>query len=289
MAKRRILAGGLTLFLLLRLLPGFAGFWQKWISLPLLGMLRKAGDSLPFALLEWLGITACIFLLISLLRRKLLRSLTSLMLCLLTAYLALWYPLYFAPRSTCIVEAKQIAVLCGAIIDEFNAAAPDFSALPELPAKTARFPGWMRLFKVDGFCSFFTGEAIVSPELPASVLPFVAMHERMHLEGIAGEGAANIAAWNSCMELGGIYADSARLWALRCGMGILKGTDHDLYSACMQRMDADTWRIFRESGGSRNPAEASILHQAFYRLMDIETPAQDYEILAHCLAAGLPQ
>ena len=289
MAKRRILAGGLTLFLLLRLLPGFAGFWQEGISLPLLGMLREMGRHIPFVLLEVLGIAAGIFLFFSLLRRRFLRNIARMMLGLFIAYLALWYPLYFTAEVKYTAQAAQIAGLCEAFIDIFNASAPDFDKQPELPAKTACFPGWMRLFRVDGFCSFFTGEAIVSPGLHPGVLPFIAMHERMHLEGVAGEGAANIAAWNSCMELGGIYADSARLWALRYGMGTLKRADRDLYSACMQRMDADTWRIFQSSGGSRNTAEASFLHRAFYRLMGIEAAAQDYEILVHYLAAGLPQ
>lgn len=289
MEKRRILAGGLTLFLLLRLIPGFAGFWREWISLPLLGLLRSVGDHVPFALLEWLGIAVCVFLAVSLLRRKLLRSAACILLVLFTAYLTLWYPLYFAPRSTYIVEAKQIAALCETIIDGFNADTADFGELSALPAKTARFPGWMRVFRVNGFCSFFTGEAIVSPELPEPILPFVAVHERMHLEGIAGEGAANIAAWKACMLLGRNYADSARLWALRYGMGVLKKTDPGLYSDCMRRMDAETWRMFRESGGSYSPAETSLLRQAFFRLMGIEVPAQDYEILTHYLAAGLPQ
>ena len=289
MAKRRILAGGLILFLLLRLLPGFAGFWQEWISLPMLALFRKTGDRLPFVLLEWLGIAAGVFLLAGMVRRKLLRRLASILLCLLTAYLAVWYPLYLAPQNPYAAEAKQIAALCEAIIDELNAAAPDFPEPLDPPAKTARFPGWMRFCRVNGFCSFFTGEAIVSPELPAPVMPFIAVHERMHLEGIAGEGAANIAAWNACMDLGGAYAGSARLWALRYGMGILKRTDRSLYSVCMQRMDADTWRSFRASGGSYNPAEPSLIQRAFYRLLGIEVPAQDYEILAAYLAAGLRQ
>ena len=290
MRRYRIwIAAALALFLLLRLLPGFAGFWQEWISMPLLGLLRTIGDRIPFVLLEWLRIVAIVFLMISLFLRRFLRRLARLLLLLLTAYLSLWYPLYFVPQQAYIFEATQIAALCEELVDAFNVAAPCFSESADLPAKFARFPGWMRAFSVNGFCSFFTGEAIVSPELPGSVLPFVAMHERMHLEGVAGEGAANIAAWEACMQSGGSFADSARLWTLRCGMGILKRTDHDLYSGCMQRMNADTWRIFRESGGSYSPALPSPLAAALFRLLGIETQAQDYEILAAHLAMNMQQ
>ncbi len=286
MAKRRIAAGELILFLLIRLLPGFSIFWQEAVSLPLLKVFVAVGMRLPFALLEWAAISAGIMLAWSLVCRHFLKRLLALALALLSAYLCLWYPLYFREQPVPAASSMQLALLCEQLIDELNAAPPDFSVIPPLPAKTARFPGWMRVLGISGFCSFFTGEAVVSPELHPAALPFTAVHEAMHLRGIAGEGAANIAAYEFCMERGGVFAASARLWALRCGMGMLFENDQTLYADCMQRMHAGTRQLFRDCGGSYRAGSPPPVMQWIYRVLGIEIPARDYEILAPYLAAG---
>lgn len=289
MVKRRVLAGGLILFLLLRLLPGFAAFWQEAVSLPLLQLLESIGSRVPFSILEWGALVSAVLLAAALLRRRFMKHFSALLLALVIAYLSLWYPLYFAGQPTCTANPTQVAALCEAFIDTLNASPPDFSEMPPLPAKYARFPLWMDVLGICGFCSFFTGEALVSPSLPSALLPFTALHERMHMRGIAGEGAANIAAYEACMELGGPYAASARLWALRCGMGTLYQTDHALYSRCMQRMNVKTLRLFRESGGAYLSASPSLPMQALYSLLGISTPVRDYEILVPYLAARFPE
>ena len=320
MARRRMLAGGLAFFLLIRLLPGFAVFWGKWLSLPLLELLKALGGCFPLVLLEYGMAAAGLFLLWSLFKRKLMRRLTGMVLSLAIAYLSLWYPLYFAAQPAYSAGPVQLAALCQSLIDELNASEMDFPDIADLPAKTARFPGWMEVLNISGFCSFFTGEAIVSPNLPLAALPFTAVHEQMHLQGIAGEGAANIAAWEACMELGGGYAASARLWALRYAMGELRKTDQGfknaqqnpdrsmtklrhppdqslilnqqtdrgLYNFCMQRMNSVTARAFRSAGGSYSPASPPAVLRAVCRLLGIERQVQDYEILAAYLAADLP-
>lgn len=289
MAKRRILAGGLILFLLIRLLPGFAGFWQKWISLPALGILAELGSRLPFVLLEWGGMACGGLLAWSLARRRFPKRLLALGLALIIVCIAIWYPLYFSEQPPAAALPHELATLSQSLIDELNASPPDFSVLPELPAKTARFPGWMRFFSVNGVCAFFTGEAIVSPELSPAALPFTAVHEKMHLLGVAGEGAANIAAYEACMELGGSFASSARLFALRYAMGELRRMDEALYAACMRRMNADTRLAYQNCGGSWQKPARSPFIQNFFRTLGIEIQLRDYEILAHYLAAGLRQ
>ena len=320
MAKRRILACGLIFFLLIRLLPDFAIFWGKWVSLPLLRLLKTIGDAFPFVLLECFAISVGLFLIWSIFRRKLLRRLTCLALGLMIAYLGIWYPLYFAAQPVYSATPAQLAALCKSLIDELNASEMDFPDIAALPAKTARFPGWMEALNISGFCSFFTGEAIVSPNLPLASLPFTAVHEQMHLQGIAGEGAANIAAWEACMELGGGYAVSAQLWALHYTTGKLRTTDRSLenihqnpdqsmtklrlssdqsmfliqqtnrslYNFCMQSMNSSTARAFHKAGGSYTPVSPPAVLHAVYRLLGIEGQVQDYEILAAYLAAGLP-
>lgn len=289
MARRRILAGGLMLFLLLRLLPGFAAFWQEAVSLPLLRLLEFIGGQVPFPILEWGAIASAVLLASALLRRRFLTHFSALLLALVITYLSLWYPLYFAAQPTCTASPTQIGALCEALIDTLNASPPDFSETPHLPVKYTRFPFWMDALGISGLCSFFTGEALVSPELPPALLPFTAMHEHMHMRGIAGEGAANIAAYDACMELGGTYAASAGLWALRYGMGMLHSTSYKLYLRCLQRMNAQTDRLFRESGGAYLSAPTSMPMQALYSLLGIGVPVRDYEILAPYLAAGFPE
>jgi len=116
----------------------------------------------------------------------------------------------------------------------------------------------------------------------------VAVHESMHLRGYAGEGAANIAAWNECMARGGAYAESARLWALRYGMGMLQREAPDMHDAALQAMNADTLRVYRECGGAYPEIAIHPLLRRIYAFLGIEKQTSDYEILALYLAAQCP-
>jgi len=276
--KRKLLAGMLGLFLAIRLLPAFSIFWAKNVSLPVLGGLAFMGNLFPFALLEWLIGAVCILLAFSLLRRKLLQAVCNISLAALVVCIAVWYPLYFLPQPVYTAGPQEISALCVSLIDELNAAETDFHLPEDLPAKFIRFPQWMEALDITGLCSFPTGEALITPELDAASVPFVAVHEAMHLRGHAGEGAANIAAWEECMALGGSYARSARIWALRYGMGILRQDAPALYDANLPRMHHETLQTYRESGGAYSPGEQG----PFMKWLGI---TQDYEILAHYLAA----
>lgn len=283
--KRKLLAGMLGLFLTIRLLPAFSIFWAERISLPLLNILSGIGKRFPFALLEWAVGTACVLLLISLLRRRLLRTLFGLGTAVLLIYLVAWYPLYFLPQPVYASTPQEISRLCEALIDGLNAYEDEFPVPDDLPAKFIRFPEWMDALRISGLCSFPTGEALVSPSLEPVSQPFVAVHEAMHLRGVAGEGAANIAAWEECIRRGGAYTRSAQLWALRYGMGVLRRDAAALYEANMLRMRHVTLQHYREAGGAYTPVPPPAFLRSLYATLGIETAMQDYEILAPRLAA----
>lgn len=282
MKIRRWIAAALTLFLSLRLIPGFAGKWARWISQPALNALACMGDRLPFPLAEWLGIAVGILLALALFVRSLRRAAGGLLIALMIACLALWYPLYFVDCAAHSASTRQISASCAELIAQLNACAAEFELPDDLPAKPVRFPGWMRALDISGVCAFFTGEALYSPELHPAALPFVAVHERMHLEGHAGEGAANIAAWEACITRGGAYADSARLWALRYSMGLLEPAQR---SAHVSAMRPHTLERYRASGGAYISAPPAWL-SALQRFLGVGGAMSDYEILALYLAEG---
>lgn len=287
--KKKLAAGILSLFLLIRLFPPISIFWAEHISLPLLKGISAVGSSFDFVLLEYLPAMIVLVLAAALLRRRFLRYLTSILCFVCILCLAVWYPLYFIPRIEYSANDAQLSALCGGIIDELNAAPLLFEEAYDSPAKPVRFPAWMDALKLNGICSFITGEALVSPKLPSAALPFVAMHERMHLEGHAAEGSANIAAWESCMLRGGDFADSARLWALRYAMGMLRRSEPALYEQNLMRMNHNTLQRYRETGGAYSPAPVSAAMRRLYSLLGIEDSMLNYEILASCLAAQLPE
>lgn len=283
--KRKRLAGMLGLFLMIRIFPAFSIFWSEHIALPALKILSGIGKHFLFALLEWAVGAACVMLLISFFRRRLLQTLFSLGTAVLFICLTVWYPLYFLPQPVYTSTPQEISTLCEALIDDLNAYEDEFLVPNDLPAKFIRFPKWMDMLRISGFCSFLTGEALVSPELETISQPFVAVHEYMHLQGFAGEGAANIAAWEECIRRGGTYARSAQVWALRYGMGILRRDATALYEANMLRMNHDALQIYREAGGAYLPVAPSAFLRRLYEVLGIETTLQDYEILAPRVAA----
>ena len=295
-ATAALFAAGLTA--ILRLRPSFAASWAEAISMPALRALSALTERLPFALLEW-GALALALLLFGATcfhwgRRGLrgalgfaARRIVGLVLTLALAFSALWLPLYHASvRSTCAATDGQLAAACEELIAALNESPLDFSRMPnDLPAKVIDFPFWMRLFDITGFCSFPTGEALISPELPACALPFVAVHERMHADGWAGEGAANIAAWEDCVERGGVYADSARVWALKYSMDALRDRDPAAYAACRQLMNEVTAASYHSIGGGTRSRAINPGMQAAFSALGVGEAASDYEILAMYIAS----
>jgi len=296
--KKRLLLILLALTIPLAALP-FPSFWQRCISLPGLRLLHAIGSSLPFSLLEWGAISFVVWILgrflFSLYRCRLhralaglIRQIAALLLALILCALWLWLPLYAHPIQVLPADNVAIAACSLRLIDELNIAEPDFSSLPEdLPAKYAAFPFWMDGLNISGLYAFFTGEALISPDQPACALPFTAVHESMHSLGFADEGSCNIAAWNQCMHLGSLYADSARLWALRYCLGILHSSDPAAAQTCRQQMNPRTAALYREIGGDYRPPTPSGILAAF--APQGASPTGNYEILAHWLAGQAPQ
>ena len=209
-----------------RFIPGFARLWTRNIALPFLTWLHGATASLPFPLLEPAAIVLLAFALWDLIKLRFRRFL-RLALLVITGFALLWYPLCFdAPTPVTAAEPAALESFCLRTMEELTDLppfpapadilrdAPRSAGLPDARVKAVRWPEWMRGLGISGLFAPWTGEALVSPELPVGLLPFTAVHELMHLRGIADEGSANLAAWERCMAQGGIFAASARLWAL---------------------------------------------------------------------------
>lgn len=282
------------------LCPRLARAWAEGFSAPALRLLSRATMRLPFSLFEWgLAAIAALTLASSLraaLRRgaiaglsRLLRACLSLLLAAAICLGALWLPLYHrSPARAAHASDAQLSALCATLIESLNAAALDFSALPDdLPAKPAALPFWMDAMGVTGFFAFPTGEALYAPSLPAASIPFVAVHEQMHGLGCAGEGAANIAAYEACVARGGAYADSARLWALKYAMGLLSERDRKAAADCRAMMRPQTRRAYLEAGGGgrSQPPKRAVL--AAFAALGLFEPATDYEALALHLASQI--
>ena len=214
----------------MRILPILVRLWQRSLALPLLEGLHRLTAVFPIPLLELMLPAA---LASGLLRKRLLPLLAG----ALGVYLLLWYPAYFAAPAPSPASARDAEPLCLCLVDALNASplafesplpsAGDAAGMPWARVKAAGRPGWMRALGIAGLFSPWTGEALVDADAPPGYLPFTCVHELMHLRGIADEGAANIAAWQACLSYGGMYADSARLWALRYAMARLSPAARD--------------------------------------------------------------
>ena len=257
------------------------------------------GGRLPFPLMEWgvlaLLVALCIGFIYRLCRRGVLHAAVCTLkrICLLLMALvwllaALWYPLYFAEAPLRItVTSAQLAASCRTLIDDLNADSLDFSEVPDdLPAKYAAFPGWMQVLNLAGFASFLTGEALISPELPNAAVPFVAVHEFIHTLGHADEGRTNLAAWAECLRRGGVYADSARLWALKDSLALLRRVDSGAWAAIRSELPPQLDRLISQLGGETAPPGDGAL--AVLAPLGLAESVQSYEILALYLAAEMP-
>lgn len=222
--------------------------WAEHFSKPALRILNVLGGALPFSLLEW-GLLALLLWILP--RPHRFRRLFTLLLSMLLMYALVWLPLTAQAKPDYAANERQIFNSCETLIKTMNASEPDFSDMPNnLPAKVCAFPFWMRALKLSGFYSFFTGEALISPDVPSCAAPFTAVHEAMHSRGVADEGLCNIAAYEDCLARGGVYADSARLWALRYSMGAVKKADFGAYYRLLCRMNPRVYALFREIGGA---------------------------------------
>lgn len=282
-----------------RLLPDFAARWSAWVAQPMLQRIALLGARLAFSLMEWgllvLILAICIGFILRLYRRgvmhaivHLLRRICTLLMALVWLLATLWYPLYFAEEATRITATPaQLAASCRVLIDDLSISSLDFSVPPEdLPAKQAAFPFWMDALNLAGFASFLTGEALISPELEVAAVPFVAVHEFMHTLGHADEGAANLAAWEECLRRGGVYADSARLWALKDSLALLRRADYAAWSSIRGGLPTEIDVLLVQLGGETAPPGDGAL--AVLAPLGLAESVQSYEILALYLAAQMP-
>ena len=264
--------------LALRLSPALALAWARGVSRPLLRAMNRGTGRLPFPLAEPLALLLAAALLGASARRlrrgrwrDALRAFLLPALALLSAYALLWLPNGFSEAASRPVspDPGRLEALCGALVDALNAdaaeppapadalaTAPAAAGLPGARAKAARYPEWMRAKRVAGLFVPWTGEVLVDGGAAPALIPYTAVHELMHLSGVADEGMANIAAWRRCMDAGGGFALSARLWALRYAAGLLAGADARAPERLEARMSPAALALWRASGGPIAPRSA---------------------------------
>ena len=284
----------------------FPNLLLEHITRPLLMALHRLTARVPFPVSEIttfaVGVTALFTLVIALPRAVVRRQIAPLARWLrgvgIAAYsilslLALtWLPAMLAPADVPPQpDAGPLAWLCGELIDALNASplafpepdealtlAPQVANLPGCAVKAARYPEWMRADAVSGLFVPPTGEALIDADAPRALIPFTAVHELMHLGGVADEGAANIAAWQRCAEAGGPFADSARLWALRYASGLLRRDDPEAWARLRGNMKDPLAQVFSQCGGEIAPTDAPTALPGFSRVRG------DYAALAYWLA-----
>ena len=117
-------------------------------------------------------------------------------------------------------------------------------------------------------------------------MPYVAVHEFMHTLGHADEGQTNLAAWEECLRRGGVYADSARLWALKDSLSLLRRADYAAWSVIRSELPTEIDVLLTQLGGETAPPGDGAL--AVLAPLGLAEHAQSYEILALYLAAQMP-
>ena len=281
------LAGGEALFLLAcRWSAGFSRLMQQRLSRPAALLLHRLTSRVPFPVAEPLALLALavpalalIGAVLSALRRRAfaplarwLRGTLWVGLALTGTLALLWAPACGVPfDAPPTPDAGQLEWLCGGLIDALNASplafpsseeslrqAPAAAGMPDCAVKAARYPEWMAVAGISGLFVPPTGEALADATEPAPLIPFTAVHELMHLDGVADEGAANIAAWDRCMTAGGAFADSARLWALRYALGLLRLRDEAAWQRTRAKMEGALLRVFHQINGEALPAAGPI-------------------------------
>ncbi len=307
--KRLWILWASSLALFCRLCLAFPALLWERLSHPMTMALHRLTARVPFPVSEPVTGAVGVALLgafIAALRRALssrraapllawLRGVALAALALLWALALTWLPATVQPvDAPPVPDAGQLEWLCGQLIDRLNAAslafpepsealelAPEAANLPGCAVKAARYPEWMRRAGISGLFAPPTGETLVDAGAPGPLLPFTAVHELMHLSGIADEGAANIAAWERCLDAGGPFADSARLWALRYALGQLRQADAEAWQRARGRMKDPLARVFDRCGGEIQGRGRGLPGLAGF------APARgDYAALAHWLAAN---
>lgn len=318
------LAGVCACFMLAcALCPSVAEFWHRNVMGRMANALSRVSTRLSFPLMEVLAIGGAFWvalgLIWALMRRHRWRNLKNwlgntaiLGMILILGYALLWYPAYFAPGAWPYVIAEEVSQeeivgLCRALIGELNDSAPEedrlhalmetawsgIAALEELPgggnvpAKAARYPEWMRLAKISGIYIPHTAEALVNPKMEPVAAAFTICHELSHRAGIADEGQANVAAYRACMKLGGTFAYSARLWALKYAMAELHSRDEASWWQTLDQMrDGVRVQFAVAVGGYASPEQQDGWLEKMAGMLGIQRAVDSYSQLTNYLASG---
>ena len=199
------------------------GEWvRRWIFLPL-----HASGSIS----RWPLVTALLcWALLPLLHRRPRQALRrTAMLSLVAAALALcWLSLYDAPVSGEVPTEAALLALADDLCASLNSGAPPAMDLQQVlaearlltPEATARFrtgnrPLLLMRLRAAGLFLPFINEIWLDTAEPEILLPFTAVHERLHASGYADEGTANRMAYDACVKAGGGFAHSARIYAAK--------------------------------------------------------------------------
>lgn len=299
----------LLLFMVVcRLIPSFSRFWMNAFILPVSRSLHRLSGRLPYPLLEW-GMIILAGLFLSTAFVALLRALRSLRLAPIFrllwhwmwgiliiggAYALLWYPAYWVEPAEAMpsVSTEALSWLCESLIDDLNASDLRFSSpdeitlqasaiagMPNAVIKSARYPEWMKALEIAGLYAPWTGEAIIDPSAPPASIPFTAVHELMHLQGIGDEGKANIAAWELCLSNGGEFAVSAKHWALKYAMTALKDADEQAWIQANRQMKDALKRTFYTMSGDVSASDNRLLD-----VLGLAQAANSYAALVQYLA-----
>lgn len=270
--------------------PGFARAALDGFARPAMSGLHRLTAAAPFPVVEPLFIATAAATLMALVGGRAARRRAGRMIIALVSILVLlWAPAMAQPvEAPPTPSARQLERLCDRLIVALNQSNLDIgddalrragavAGMPGCVVKAARYPEWMRATRCAGLFMPLTGEALVDAGAPAALVPFTAVHELMHLNGVADEGAANALAWEMCVRTGGDFAASARLWALRYAMGLLRAADAAAFHRAEMKMEAALSRAFLASGGGIAPASPATFSLA----------RGDYAAFVRALAAGL--
>lgn len=322
MKKRWSATAGILLFAVLcRISEPFAALWLRGFIQPASRLLASVSARITFPLIEALFFSMAVYAAVVLLRLpiyclrlrsksviqdafvRLLRPIAA----ILAGCILMWYPAYFAaPAPQRNLTHAQTEALCRTLIRKLNKSDLRFSPLesaletavsaasgeagfplPSGAVKAARYPEWMDLFGLSGLYSPLTAEAIIHPRIAPGMRIFTAVHELMHLLGVADEGQANIRAWEACRRAGGEAEVSADLSALFYAMQSLRTADPDLWHTCISEMSLELRSAFSAIGGfSPPPAPPSPFLNGILALAGLREATSDYYALVPHLAGA---
>ena len=200
-----------------------------------------------------------------------------------------WMTAVFAPVSGALSGLSGRCSFAGAFTlpDDVGERALEVAALADTPVrpaaapKYARYPEWMRALSLAGLYVPWTFEALLNPDEPPAGQPFTAVHELMHLGGVADEGQANICAYEACRRAGGAFAYSADLWALKYALEALRALDATAGNAFVAALSISVRADFFAIGGVAQAASArGGVAQAFLQISGIGAKTDNYGALA---------